>query len=1412
MQIQCASSTSVSIVSASACLAVVAALTAAGTLWEDTDPRLDPGLDPEGSAGSAVRPEILVRPRVVHVGSRVLLRLEGLPPATAETVFRWRVATSAPPERPTPERQGAPGSDAGAAPARGGDLLSDDLEEVQWRAPAQPGTYAVEASREDGSRQWRARVEIDVRRHSVEGMVWVPPGPFLRGDLAGHADPDEVKTVQNAGDEPIHVVDLDGFWIDRHLVTNHQYARFLQDSVDQGLARVEGVAVMGLFEGSEVPFYYFRSYEELFPDLRERFNPRTPRFLHWIRHEGGTFRIEEGKERCPVVDVSWFGAAAYAAFHGKSLPTEAQWEKAARGTDGRRFPWGDAVPTLHHVNLDHALGQDPLPVGTFSPTGDSPYGVADMVSSIFEWTDDWFDPDYYEDNAGEAALRNPHGRFWGKARAIRGSPSTLLHPQASIEAVEPVSSRYSWHFEFFLGDAFANAETGFRTVVGNDVPGGGDAPEDDTGAGHPELHSAPPDLHSTRRDGVRVDGAGPDSMPPVTESDSSCQPEAPRRQTGLRGPEYCATCHPQQYFQWRGSMHAHSAVDPLFQACNAKAQEETGGKIGDLCVGCHIPIGARTGEAKGGFDPDRLSPLAASGVSCEFCHKVSGPKEGTHPSNGSLAWSTDMALRGNLPDPRSSPSHESVTTGFLGESEFCGRCHDVRIGDEILEKTYAQWSASIHRDRATRCQDCHMLRYSGRAAVDGPFRDTLRRHEFPGVSVPLVRFPNRGHQREMIEEMLRGAVRLSVFPPRVVEAGGELVLAVAVKNVGAGHNVPTGFSTKRQMWIEVTVEDPSGTPLFLSGHTDADGNLLDHHSRHAPGEDPSLALFADRFVDSEGREVPFLWRAARLDERSLAPMEERTAVYRTRVPESLDGRTVRCRVRVLFRPFAPWALAELGLESLATEVQIWEMASWDTGPIPVLEHVPRKTEYRVPGDFPTIAEAVDAMRDGDTLIVRGGEHRLDRPLDFRGKAIRVRSADGAPRTVLRFAGTAKESEAALVVFRTGETREATLEGFTLTGGRGILVDGLRRGGGVLVARSSPTLRDLRILDCVAPGGVGGGIAVENGAPLIVGGEIVGCQAERGGGIALVAPDGAVIEGTSIDGTSIDGTSIDGTSIEGNVAREGGGIYVEERSRLRLTRTILAGNIAWGGGGALAAARDSTLVVARGTIVLNRSGEGPGAVALGPGASLRVAESIVWGNEPSGLAATIDHAIVDPATVATPGFSGGDRVVSDFPFFLDPGGSWQPGPRPLEGDASGPAPWALGRWVGGDYRLLPGSPAIDGGDADSPPDPDDTRADLGARFFEQPLRAFVRGDADGDGRVALSDLAALVAYLIANEALPCLDAADVDDSGAIDPIDAALLAAYISVGLPLPASPFPDCGIDPTHGEGLSCERKAEPCR
>lgn len=195
---------------------------------------------------------------------------------------------------------------------------------------------------------------------SRAAMVEIPAGPFTMGSDAGPQD-----------ERPRHVVVLGAFEIDRLPVTNAEFAAFLQASGPLG-------------SGGE------RRYDHDDADAR----------IH--RSADGVWRADAGYERHPVVEVSWLGARDYCAWRGKRLPTEAEWEKSARGTDGRRYPWGDAPPDATRARFG-AGWNETAPVDAF-PAGASPYGVLDLAGNAWEWVSSAYRPYPYRADDGREDL------------------------------------------------------------------------------------------------------------------------------------------------------------------------------------------------------------------------------------------------------------------------------------------------------------------------------------------------------------------------------------------------------------------------------------------------------------------------------------------------------------------------------------------------------------------------------------------------------------------------------------------------------------------------------------------------------------------------------------------------------------------------------------------------------------------------------------------------------------------------------------------------------------------------------------------------------------------------------------------------------------------------------------------------
>jgi sulfatase modifying factor 1 len=253
-------------------------------------------------------------------------------------------------------------------------------------------------------------------------MVWIPGGAFSMG-AQDPPDPNDVVGMQATADSrPIHRVHVDGFWMDATEVTNAQFAAFVKATghvtVAERTPRAEdypGAPPENLVAGSVV----FSPPDHPVPlDSQLRWWSYV-KGASW-RHPLGPESSVEGRERFPVVHVAYDDALAYAAWAGKRLPTEAEWEFAARGgLSGKVFPWGDAfmpegrsMTNSHQGHFpDHDTGADRFagvaPVAQFPANG---YGLHDVAGNVWEWVSDWYRPDAYARRAAAGApVRNPTG-------------------------------------------------------------------------------------------------------------------------------------------------------------------------------------------------------------------------------------------------------------------------------------------------------------------------------------------------------------------------------------------------------------------------------------------------------------------------------------------------------------------------------------------------------------------------------------------------------------------------------------------------------------------------------------------------------------------------------------------------------------------------------------------------------------------------------------------------------------------------------------------------------------------------------------------------------------------------------------------------------------------------------------------
>lgn len=247
----------------------------------------------------------------------------------------------------------------------------------------------------------------------TKDMVLIPAGEFLMGTTEDIETDNFYEFGFNkpffVDAAPGHEVFLDAYYIDKYELSNEKYLNFIKAT-----------------------------------------NYRTP--AHW---QGQA--ITPGLERFPIIGINWFDAAKYCEWEGKRLPTEAEWEKAAKGgEDERRYPWGnDFDSSKANLSDNPERSGDIREVDSFE-TGKSPYGVFNMVGNVWEWTDSWYKP--YPDSTYE----NP--KFGAKLKVARGnsaSPVAHFEGKKYQELVEKFSTIF---FRFPVPPTVAPNDTGFRCV------------------------------------------------------------------------------------------------------------------------------------------------------------------------------------------------------------------------------------------------------------------------------------------------------------------------------------------------------------------------------------------------------------------------------------------------------------------------------------------------------------------------------------------------------------------------------------------------------------------------------------------------------------------------------------------------------------------------------------------------------------------------------------------------------------------------------------------------------------------------------------------------------------------------------------------------------------------------------------
>lgn len=382
--------------------------------------------------------------------------------------------------------------------------------------------------------------------------------------------------------------------------------------------------------------------------------------------------------------------------------------------------------------------------------------------------------------------------------------------------------------------------------------------------------------------GAGVDGANRPFWPSRLQSATGLLSDPAR----LPSSAECAGCHAQEFQEWAGSLHAIADRDLVYEA-TVEANEDIvhDPEQGRFCEGCHAPAEMLTGRVNR-FTAVPPAEALTEGVSCIACHTAThaDPIEG----NGAITLAFDRAEAERdtpqgaalLADPRAHLAAYGApdTVRLMKSADFCGGCHTEAYDRSMskadtrqnVQSTFVEWRDSWYGKQGVTCQDCHMAadpaaqvmalragsvekpsRYSHRfigtnhVLTDTGLGDSLsvlRGGLLPGLDAATNQATLQEQARQT-EAFLRTAAGLELRGVRRGTAG--LNLDIAVQNLGAGHNLPTGVNDQKHMWLELTVTDAKGATIFRSGGA----------AERLGAEDPDTVAWIEHFLDPAGERI-----------------------------------------------------------------------------------------------------------------------------------------------------------------------------------------------------------------------------------------------------------------------------------------------------------------------------------------------------------------------------------------------------------------------------------------------------------------------------------------------------------------------------------------------------------------------------
>jgi len=300
----------------------------------------------------------------------------------------------------------------------------------------------------------------------------------------------------------------------------------------------------------------------------------------------------------------------------------------------------------------------------------------------------------------------------------------------------------------------------------------------------------------------------------------------------------CANCHQDRYDEWSRSMHALAVNDPIFEAEYLKALESDA-KYRSYCLACHSPTTRITN------DLNLTKSISVEGVSCSFCHSVTGVVNNTYN------FSQNNPMQGPYTDSKTD-AHTSAYSGLHTKSEFCAGCHDFSINGVPISQTYTEWKEGPYAAEGKQCQDCHMETKTGAAAKNGTIREKVYQHFWYG-----------GHTGQFLENAFR-------INSSIQKTGNRVKVTLNITNNNVGHMIPSGLPS-RKVILDFNATDMQGNEIYSS-----------------------QKVYTKTLVDQYNNEVSDFWKAVSVaKDNRFKPRESRIEVFEFDAPNGTDGINIK---------------------------------------------------------------------------------------------------------------------------------------------------------------------------------------------------------------------------------------------------------------------------------------------------------------------------------------------------------------------------------------------------------------------------------------------------------------------------------------------------------------------------------------